>query len=209
MAFGSYCSPPEYHMRYSLRSASYSTCGHMTATFSHGWSAVSTGFSPIRSQVLPSALVAYPIEDLPSNWPVYHMWYRSPSRITTGRLTSASQPDALRGPRTICGSPQVTPSWLSTRAILCFGRQENHMRYRLSSRSTEMSKQVPSLPPRTGFFSYFCHPAAVSVSPLPFSPAVMKLASSAMVGAHKPRIGRIRIKLRPRQEVVPHRTCSP
>src|SRR5262249_44212470 len=99
MAFGSYGSPPEYHMRYPLRSASYSTCGHMTATFSHGCSAVSTGFSPARSQVLPSALVAYPIEDLPSAWPVYHMWYWSPSRTSTGRLTSSSQPDALRGGR--------------------------------------------------------------------------------------------------------------
>src|SRR6516165_7833245 len=151
MAFGSYCSPPEYHIRYSFRPASYPTCGHMTATFSHGCSAVRTGFSPARSQVLPSVLVAYPIEDLPSAWPVYHRWYRPPSRITTGRFRSFSQPDVLRGPRTIRGSPQARPSGLSTRAILCFGRQENHMRYRLSSRSTEISKQVPRVPPRTGF----------------------------------------------------------
>ena len=42
VAFGSYCSPPEYHMRNSLVCSSQITCGQMTATFSH---AVDAGFA--------------------------------------------------------------------------------------------------------------------------------------------------------------------
>src|SRR5262245_10809275 len=157
----------------------------MTATLSHGSSAVRTGFSPTRSQDLPSVLVAYPIEDFPPAWPVYHMWYRPPSRITTGRFTSSSQPEDPRGPRTIWGSPHVRPSGPSTTAMLCLGRHENHMRYRPSSRSTETSKHVPRVFPRTGFFSYFCHPAADSPSSVAFSTAVIKPASSTRARMRK------------------------
>jgi hypothetical protein len=59
IAFGSFCSPPEYHIRNRPASSSQITDGHITAIpFSHGWSAASTGFSLIRFQATPSALVA-------------------------------------------------------------------------------------------------------------------------------------------------------
>src|SRR5476649_1667711 len=99
----------------------------MTAPCSHGCSGDKTGLSPARSQLLPSLLMAQPIQDFPFAWPVYHMRYASPSLTTTGRLTSSSQPDALLGMRTRTGSLQVRPSSLSTKAMLCLGRQENHM----------------------------------------------------------------------------------
>src|SRR5712671_162707 len=47
--------------------------------------------------------------------------------------------------------------------MLCFGRQESHMRYVSPSFKTEMSKQVPYFPPRTGLPSYFFQPAVVSI----------------------------------------------
>src|SRR5262249_36731864 len=83
---------------------------------------------------------------------------------TTGRLTSSSQPELAFGPSTITSSPQVSPSLLSVRAMLFLGRQENHMRYRPSSRRTAISKHVPREPPRTGLFSDFTQPATVWVS---------------------------------------------
>ena len=46
-----------------------------------------------------------------------------------------------------------------------------HGSHSLPSRSTAMSKQVPSLPPSTGFFSNFAHPAAVWASALSGSEA--------------------------------------
>src|SRR5215468_6326068 len=69
------------------------------------------------------------------------------------------------------GLLQVSPLLLSVRAMLRLGRQENHMRYLPASRSTVRSKQVPREPPRTGFFSYFTHPADVSASAAPLSAA--------------------------------------
>src|SRR5215471_17645041 len=62
------------------------------------------------------------------------------------------------------GSLQVSPSSLSVRAMLCLGRQENHMRYRPPSRRTATSKHVPRGPPRTGLFLDFTQPAAVWAS---------------------------------------------
>src|SRR5262249_33569704 len=50
------------------------------------------------------------------------------------------------------------------RAMLCLGRQENHMRYRPPSRRTATSKHVPRGPPRTGLFLDFTQPAAVWAS---------------------------------------------
>ena len=55
------------------------------------------------------------------------------------------------------------PSLLSTRAMLFFGRQENHIRYVSPSLRTETSKQVPRSPPSTGLFGDFAQPAVVSV----------------------------------------------
>ena len=78
---------------------------------------------------------------------------------------SSSQSVAVFGPSTMTGSPQWMPSLLSTRAMLFFGRQENHMRYVSPSRSTEMSKHVPRSPPRTGLLRYFRQPAAASSRP--------------------------------------------
>src|SRR6516162_7118907 len=81
--------------------------------------------------------------------------------MTTGRLTSSSQPELAFGPSAMTGWPQVSPSSLSVRAMLCLGRQENHMRYRPPSRRTATSKHVPRGPPRTGLFLDFTQPAAV------------------------------------------------
>src|SRR6516162_10036485 len=128
MALGSFCSPPEYHIRNSLALSSNRTCGHMTATFSHGSSADSTGLSPARSHVLPSLLVALPIHERPRAWPVYHILYDSPCLRTTGRFTSLSQSVFWLVPRTMTGLLHLTPSLLSTNAMLFLGRQENHMR---------------------------------------------------------------------------------
>ena len=83
----------------------------------------------------------------------------------TGRLMSSSQPVSLRGPRTIRGgSLQLTPSLLSTRARLCFGRHESHMRQVSASLSTETSKQVPYLPPMMGLPGCLTQPAVVSAA---------------------------------------------
>src|SRR5262249_30341242 len=79
-------------------------------------------------------------------------------------LTSSSQPELAFGPSAMTGSPQVSPSSLSVRAMLFLGRQENHMRYRPPSRRTATSKHVPREPPRTGLFLDFTQPAAVWAS---------------------------------------------
>src|SRR5579871_2256117 len=75
---------------------------------------------------------------------------------------SASQFVSGLGPSTISGALQWMPSGLSVRAMLAFGRQENHIRNRPDSFRTETSKQVPSDPPRTGLPAYLIQPAAVS-----------------------------------------------
>src|ERR1035438_1769740 len=77
------------------------------------------------------------------------------------------------------------PSLLSTKAMLFFGRHENHIRYVSPSLRTEMSKQVPRSPPRTGFLVYFTQPAVVSVGGWSFS-----LAWTAAQRSN-PRIGSI------------------
>src|ERR1700722_389069 len=104
--------------------------------------------------------------------------------MTTGRLTSSSQPERLLGTTTIAGGPQEKPSLLSTRAMLRLGRQENHMRYIPASRRTETSKQVPSPLPRTGFLAYFTQPPAVSAESGAFSSNAGSDASSAASDSH-------------------------
>src|SRR6516165_5907657 len=85
--------------------------------------------------------------------------------MTTGRFRSFSQSVFLLGPRTITGLLHLMPSLLSTSAMLFLGRQENHIRKVSPSLRTPMSKQVPRLPPRTGFFGCFTQPAVVSAWP--------------------------------------------
>src|SRR2546426_6131574 len=90
MASGSSCSPAEYHMRYSLADSSQFTCGHITAVFSQGLSGERTGRGLLRSQRLPSRLLAYPIQECPFACPVYHMEYPSDRLTTICRFTSSS-----------------------------------------------------------------------------------------------------------------------
>jgi len=51
---------------------------------------------------------------------------------------------------------------LKVKAMLSFGRHENHIRYRSPSCKTETSNIVPNFPPSTGFPSYIVQPPFVS-----------------------------------------------
>ena len=74
-----------------------------------------------------------------------------PSLTTAGRLISSSHPDDGLGGSTMRGADHLIPSLLSERAIDFLGRHESHMRNIPWSSRTQISKQVPYLPPRTGF----------------------------------------------------------
>jgi hypothetical protein len=79
-------------------------------------------------------------------------------RTTTGRFISSSHPVLGSGDKTISGALQWIPSLLSVSAMLLFGRHDSHIRYKSCSRKTQMSKQVPYCPPRTGLPPYLIHP---------------------------------------------------
>ena len=88
------------------------------------------------------------------------MRYLPPCLMTTGRLMSSSQPDVLLGPRTMTGfAPGQAVLALHQGDALLRPPGEPHAVLAAPSRSTEMSKQVPSEPPSTGFFAYLTQPA--------------------------------------------------
>ena len=112
IAFGSYCSPPEYHIWKTFSFSFQSTCGHMTEVFSHVSSAINTGSFCTRVQFIPSSLTASPMRECVRVCPVNHMKYFPSFFTTEERLMSSSHPLSV-GERTAFGSDQWIPSRLS------------------------------------------------------------------------------------------------